>query len=58
MLVRREGETVVTSLKRLDRSIGKGWANETIIDEVNESEQGLRPFHSIGRERQCFLWPG
>jgi hypothetical protein len=35
MLVRREGESFVALLRRLDRSIGKAWDNEMIIDEVN-----------------------
>jgi hypothetical protein len=35
MLVRREGESFVALLRRLDRSIGKAWDNETIIDELN-----------------------
>ena len=35
MLVRREGESFVALLRRLDRSIGKAWDNETIIEEVN-----------------------
>jgi hypothetical protein len=35
MLVRREGECFLALLRRLDRSIGKAWDNETIIDEVN-----------------------
>jgi len=35
MPVRREGESFVALLKRLDRTIGKAWDNETIIDEVN-----------------------
>jgi len=35
MLVRREGESFVALLRRLDRSIGKAWDNPTIIDEVN-----------------------
>ena len=35
MLGRREGESFVALLRRLDRSIGKAWDNETIIDEVN-----------------------
>ena len=35
MLVRREGESFVALLRRLDRSIGKAWDNERIIDEVN-----------------------
>jgi hypothetical protein len=33
MLVRREGESFLALLRRLDRSIGKAWDNETIIDE-------------------------
>ncbi len=35
MLVRREGESFLALLRRLDRSIGKAWDNEMIIDEVN-----------------------
>ena len=35
MLVRREGESFLALLRRLDRSIGKAWDNETIIYEVN-----------------------
>jgi hypothetical protein len=35
MLVRRDGESFAALLKRLDRSIGKAWDNEAIIDEVN-----------------------
>ena len=35
MLVRRQGESVAALLRRLDRSIGIAWDNETIIDEVN-----------------------
>ncbi|TVS01905.1 MAG: hypothetical protein EA413_13465 [Cyanobium sp. PLM2.Bin73] len=35
LLVRRDGETFVALLKRLDRSIGKAWDSETPIDEVN-----------------------
>jgi hypothetical protein len=35
MLVRRERESFVALLRRLDRSIGKAWDSETIIDEVN-----------------------
>jgi hypothetical protein len=35
MLVRRDGESFAALLKRLDRSIGKAWDNETIIDEIN-----------------------
>jgi hypothetical protein len=33
MLVRPEGECFLALLRRLDRSIGKAWDNETIIDE-------------------------
>ncbi len=39
MLVRREGESFVALLRRLDRSIGKAWDQETTIDEVNGSKQ-------------------
>jgi hypothetical protein len=35
MLVRREGETFVALLHRLDRSIAKAWEQEITIDEVN-----------------------
>ncbi len=35
MLVRREGESFVALLRRLDRSIGRAWDNEINIDEVN-----------------------
>ncbi|KEF42158.1 MAG: hypothetical protein ER33_07295 [Cyanobium sp. CACIAM 14] len=35
LLVRRDGETFATLLKRLDRSIGKAWDTETPIDEFN-----------------------
>ena len=35
MLVRREGESFVALLRRLDRSIAKAWEQETTIDEVN-----------------------
>ena len=35
MLVRRQGESFAALLRRLDRSIGIAWDNETIIDEVN-----------------------
>ena len=35
MLVRRQGESFAALLRRLDRSIGKAWDNETIINEVN-----------------------
>jgi hypothetical protein len=35
MLVRREGESVVALLRRLDRSIAKAWEQEITLDEVN-----------------------
>ena len=35
MLVRREGESFVELLGRLDRSIGNVWDKGTNIDEVN-----------------------
>ena len=35
MLVRREGESFVALLQRLDRSIAKAWEQEITIDEVN-----------------------
>ena len=35
MLVRREGESFVALLRRLDRSIAKAWEQEVNIDEVN-----------------------
>lgn len=35
MLVRREGESFVALLRRLDRSIAKAWEQEITIDEVN-----------------------
>jgi len=35
MLVRREGESFVALLHRLDRSIAKAWEQEVNIDEVN-----------------------
>jgi hypothetical protein len=35
MLVRREGETFMALLHRLDRSIAKAWEQEITIDEVN-----------------------
>ena len=34
MLVRREGESFVALLRRLDRSIAKAWDEEVTIDEV------------------------
>jgi hypothetical protein len=35
MLVRRENETLNTLLKRLDKAIGKFYADDEIVDEVN-----------------------
>ncbi len=35
MLVRRDGESFVALLRRLDRSIAKAWEQEITIDEVN-----------------------
>jgi hypothetical protein len=35
MLVRREGESFVALLRRLDRLIAKAWEQEITIDEVN-----------------------
>jgi hypothetical protein len=35
MLVRRDGETFMALLRRLDRSIAKAWEQEITIDEVN-----------------------
>ena len=35
MLVRREKETLNALLKRLDKAIGKFYANDEIVDEVN-----------------------
>ncbi len=35
MLVRREEESFVALLRRLDHSIGYGWDNGLIFDEVN-----------------------
>jgi len=35
MLVRREGETFMALLHRLDRSIAKAWEQEITIDDVN-----------------------
>ena len=36
MLVRREGESFVALLQRLDRSIAKAWKQEITIDEIND----------------------
>ena len=35
MLVRRENETLNGLLKRLDKAIGKFYADDEIVDEVN-----------------------
>ena len=35
MLVRRENETLNALLKRLDKAIGKFYADDEIVDEVN-----------------------
>jgi hypothetical protein len=35
MLVRRDGETLNALLKRLDRSIGRCYDHDKILDEVN-----------------------
>jgi hypothetical protein len=35
MLVRRDGETLNALLKRLEKSIGKFYADDEIVDEVN-----------------------
>ena len=35
MLVRRESETLNALLKRLDKAIGKFYADEEIVDEIN-----------------------
>ncbi|MBM5816145.1 MAG: hypothetical protein FJ083_06015 [Cyanobacteria bacterium K_Offshore_surface_m2_239] len=35
VMVRKDGESFAALMRRLDRSIGKAWDNETIIDEVN-----------------------
>ena len=35
MLVRRDGETLNALLKRLDKAIGRFYAHDEIIDEVN-----------------------
>ena len=36
MLVRREGESFVALLQRLDLSIAKAWKQEITIDEIND----------------------
>ena len=35
MLVRRDGETLNALFKRLDNAIGKFYANNEVVDEVN-----------------------
>lgn len=35
MLVRRESETLNALLKRLDKAIGKFYADDEIVDEIN-----------------------
>ena len=37
MLVRRENETLNALLKRLDKAIGKFYADNEIVDEVNDN---------------------
>lgn len=37
MLVRRDGETLSTLLRRLDKAIGRYYEHDEIIDEVNPS---------------------
>ena len=41
MLVRRDGESLNTLLKRLDKAIGLAWSNDVFIDEVNDGESDL-----------------
>ena len=41
MLVRRDGESLNTLLKRLDKAIGLAWSNDLFIDEVNDGESDL-----------------
>ena len=40
MLVRRDGETLQTLLKRLDKAIALAWKNDVFTDEVNEEPGG------------------
>lgn len=35
MLVRRNGETLPTLMKRLDKAIGLAWSDDLFTDEVN-----------------------
>ena len=37
MLVRRDGETLGTLLKRLDKAIRRAWSDDIFTDEVNGS---------------------
>jgi len=37
MLVRRDGETIATLLKRLDRALGKYYETGVTVDEVNSA---------------------
>ena len=41
MLVRRDGESLNTLLRRLDKAIGLAWSNDVFIDEVNDGESDL-----------------
>ena len=41
MVVRRDGESLNTLLKRLDKAIGLAWSNDMFIDEVNDGESDL-----------------
>lgn len=41
MLLRRNGESLNTPLKRLDKAIDFAWPNEVFIDEVNDGESDM-----------------
>ncbi len=41
MLVRRDGESFNTLLKRLDKAIGLAWSNDLFFDEVNDGRSDL-----------------
>ena len=41
MLVRRDGESLNTLLRRLDKAIGLAWSNDMFIDEVNDGRSHL-----------------
>ena len=41
MLVRRDGESLNSLLKRLDKAIGLAWSKDLFIDEVNDGESDL-----------------